>query len=89
MVDSYEYFFNKVMAFLTKNRMADSTFGRISIGDDHLIEDLRKGREPRKVTRDKILEFMKNYGSTPKVGAPRCCDHKPLILKMTTENDDT
>lgn len=47
--------------FLSRTAMAPTTFGMRSYGDPNLVFGLRKGRECREETQNKILDFINNY----------------------------
>jgi hypothetical protein len=51
----------KVEAFLRKNDMTPTFFGKKATKDPRLVEDLRCGREVRPATEKKILDFMEGY----------------------------
>lgn len=44
----------KVERFLRQSAMPPTTFGRLAVNDPRLVEDLRRGREPRPITAQKI-----------------------------------
>lgn len=43
---------------LRLHQLAPSRFGRIVAGDPRFVFDLRKGREPRAATRDRVLAHI-------------------------------
>ena len=48
----------KVERFLRKSDMPPTKFGRMAINDPRLVEDLRRGREPRPRTLARIEAFL-------------------------------
>lgn len=65
---------SEIDAFLAAHGMAESTFGRESVGDWKLVSDLRgKGRDkPRRLwpeTETKVRHFMAGYVPSPKADA--------------------
>jgi hypothetical protein len=50
-----------VLAFCALHGIAESTFGRIAIGDPPLVSQLRQGRIARQVTSDRVRQFMATY----------------------------
>jgi hypothetical protein len=50
-----------VEIFLRETGMPRTRFGRLSAGDPRLVDDLRRGREPRKALRNRIEHFMNIY----------------------------
>lgn len=55
-----------VEAFIAKAEMTKTHFGKQAVGDGNLVAQLKKGRELRRRTREKVLSFI---GSHP-VGMP-------------------
>lgn len=51
----------KISEFLKRNKMPESTFGRLAIGDPRLVGDIKKGRQLRPVTAMRISTFMAFY----------------------------
>ena len=52
----------EVEKFLREKQIPPATFGRSAINDSRFVFELRKGREPREATVNKVKEWMKNYG---------------------------
>ncbi len=44
-----------VEKYLRTHQLAASRFGRLVTGDPRFVFDLRRGREPRAITRDHVL----------------------------------
>lgn len=44
---------------LRRSDLAPSRFGREVAGDPRFVFDLRRGREPRAATRDRVIAFIK------------------------------
>jgi len=47
--------------FCEANGIAQSSFGRLALGDGSLIADLRDGREPTLRVVRRVLKFMAEY----------------------------
>lgn len=47
-----------VERFLRRTRMPPARFGRDAVGDPCFVFDLRDGREPRRRTVIRVLDFM-------------------------------
>ncbi len=47
-----------VEAVLAGTGMAASRFGMLALGDPRFVRDLRDGREVKRATRQKVVEFM-------------------------------
>lgn len=54
-------FLETIENFLKMREMSPTAFGISSFGDPKLVFDLRKGRECREETQNKILDFINNY----------------------------
>ena len=60
---------SEIEVFMEAHGFADSTFGRLAMGDKHLVKELRgNGRRnrPRRVypeTEEKVRNFMLTYAS--------------------------
>ena len=50
-----------VERFLRESDMAPTLFGRQSINDPRLVNDLRNGREPRTSVRCRVEHFMNKW----------------------------
>lgn len=48
----------RVERHLRSNAVAPSRFGRDAAGDPQFVFDLRRGREPRAATADRVLAFI-------------------------------
>lgn len=48
----------EVERWMRQHRMSASRFGRLAVGDSHLISDLRRGRDPSSRTAARIRAFM-------------------------------
>lgn len=51
-------FRKRVFAFIAKQNMTDSGFGRAALGDPNFVRDLRRGRSPGERTVLKVDKFM-------------------------------
>jgi len=45
-------------AHCAKSGIAQSTFGAAAMGDPSLVSDLRDGREPRRATVSRIMDYI-------------------------------
>ncbi|OHT19067.1 hypothetical protein BHE75_01049 [Sphingomonas haloaromaticamans] len=43
---------------LRRNRVPPTRFGREAVNDPRFVLDLRRGREPRAATRDRVLAYI-------------------------------
>lgn len=51
----------EIEAFIAQHGMAESTFGREALGDWKLIAELRRGRDLRLSTVDRIRAFIESH----------------------------
>ena len=51
-------FLNAVEDFLERHTVSPTMFGKMSIGEPNLVFDLRKGRECREKTQERVLDFI-------------------------------
>ena len=54
-------FLIKVRAYMARTGMAQTMFGRATINDPRLIDDLINGREPRPRTKARIDAFIATH----------------------------
>lgn len=54
-------FLQKVNDFLIQHKISATAFGILAIEDPSFVLKLRRGRECREATQQKILDFMDNY----------------------------
>lgn len=54
-------FLEKVNDFLDVSVMPPATFGVLAIGDPSFVLKLRKGRECREKTQERVLAFMADW----------------------------
>jgi 2,4-dienoyl-CoA reductase-like NADH-dependent reductase (Old Yellow Enzyme family) len=47
-----------VEAFLAREGVSPTSFGKSAVNDPAFVHDLREGRELRKKTRDKVFAFL-------------------------------
>lgn len=52
---------DQIDAFVARNGMSPTAFGRLAVGDPSLVGDLRSGRMPNLRTVGRLTEFMENY----------------------------
>ncbi|WP_353199046.1 hypothetical protein [Sandarakinorhabdus sp.] len=55
-----------------------SRFGRMATGDPRFVFDLRRGREPRAATRDRVLAHIASASASP-VAATREGPHATAL----------
>ena len=48
----------EVEKFLNRSQTAPTRFGRDAVGDPRFVFDLRRGREPRPTTVDRVRAFL-------------------------------
>lgn len=51
---------DKPQKFLRCNRTAPTRFGREALGDPRFVFDLRRGREPRPRTVQRVRDFLES-----------------------------
>jgi len=51
-----------VEKFLNENEIAPTKFGRMVAKDPRLVLDMRMGREVRETMKDKIIQYIEQYG---------------------------
>ena len=54
------YLLRDVEKFLRTSNMPAARFGREAVKDPRFVFDLRKGREPRQRTIDRVLAFLES-----------------------------
>jgi hypothetical protein len=54
-----------VEKYLRTHQLAPSRFGRQVAGDPRFVFDLRRGREPRAATRDRVLAHIDGRSERP------------------------
>ena len=52
-----------IEGFLACAEMTATEFGRKAMGDPLFVFELRKGREPRRATRDRALAYIREHGA--------------------------
>jgi len=51
----------RIEGFLSQNpKISETAFGRDVIGDGNLLPDLRAGRELRRMTRERVLQYLQH-----------------------------
>ena len=48
----------EVEKFLNRSQTAPTRFGRDAVGDPRFVFDLRRGREPRAATAERVRAFL-------------------------------
>jgi len=51
-----------VLAFCKTHDLPETTFGRGAVKDPRLVSDLRRGRQVRSATEQRIRAFMETWG---------------------------
>lgn len=54
-------FLRKIEFFLKRNKITPTKFSKLAVNDPTFVASLYKGRECLDRTKDKVLDFMKNY----------------------------
>ena len=64
----------EIEAFLLRHSMAAARFGQLACGDMGFVLRMRRGRNVRLDTSDKVREFMRTYQSKKGRGSlgPKC-----------------
>lgn len=52
-----------VQNFLQKSNMSESSFGLRATNNPNFAGDLRRGRECREATQQKVIDFMRAYAA--------------------------
>lgn len=60
-----EQFISEIETFLVRTKMSVSLFGDLACNDRMFVHDLRRGREPRFSTMEKVRRFMADHGTRP------------------------
>ncbi|MFG1364684.1 hypothetical protein [Xanthobacter versatilis] len=58
-----EAFKAEIEAFISKNGIAPTRFGKEAVGDPKFVFDLRQGREPSWRTAERVKAFMSQFGA--------------------------
>jgi sulfate adenylyltransferase subunit 2 len=58
MESSADAFLAEIEAFLARERVSSSTFGRAAVGDPNFVRDLREGRAPNLRMVDRARTYM-------------------------------
>ena len=56
-----EYFRSRLRAFLESTGLSPTRFGRMALGDPHLVRRIEGGRSPTLRTADRVLAFVAGY----------------------------
>lgn len=56
-----EIFLEYVEQFLSKTNMSPTTFGTLALKQPNFVFLLRKGREAREKTQNKVITFIQKY----------------------------
>ncbi|MBI1273006.1 MAG: hypothetical protein GC131_02840 [Alphaproteobacteria bacterium] len=56
-----EQFLAAVDLFLRRSGMSASMLGKCAVNDPGLVFQLRRGREPRRKTMQRVLDYMASY----------------------------
>lgn len=60
-----EAFKAEIEAFIAKNGIAPTRFGKDAVGDPKFVFDLRRGREPSWRTAERVKAFMAGFCPAP------------------------
>jgi hypothetical protein len=47
-----------IEAYLSETGISQTAFGYYSVNDPALVSDMRRGREPRRAVRERVLAFI-------------------------------
>lgn len=61
----------RVEIYLKACRVPPTRFGRDVVGDPNFVSDLREGREPRKTTTRRVLEYLDSRSTSVGQERPR------------------
>ena len=64
MTNTCKTLLEEIIAFCKANKMAISTFGRLSVNDGKLVSRLKNGKDVTLKTHKKIKSFMSKYSLT-------------------------
>ena len=78
-----EYFGTRVSAFLASSGISRTRFGKLAVGDPHLVRQMERGRSPTLRTADRVLAFADGYGR--KSGGARDPPRGPLYRNPSRE----
>jgi hypothetical protein len=65
----------RVEGYLRRHGVGASTFGRLAVKDAHLVAELRRGRELRASTKERVAAFLDSAPAKPKAkkkGGRKC-----------------
>jgi 2,4-dienoyl-CoA reductase-like NADH-dependent reductase (Old Yellow Enzyme family) len=57
-----------VEIYLREERVSAARLGRDALGDPSFVRQLRRGREPRQSTVQKVRAYMRTHQATPALG---------------------
>ena len=60
-----EYFRSRISAFLASTGISPTRFGKLAVGDPHLVRRMERGRSPTLRTVDRVLAFIADYAGDP------------------------
>ena len=78
-----EYFRSQVSAFLESSGLSRTRFGKLAVGDPHLVRQIECGRSPSLRTADRVLAFVAGYGR--QAGGARDPPRRPRHRKPSRE----
>lgn len=59
---------HQIETYLETSHTAPTTFGRRVVDDPRFVIDLRAGRTPRRKTRERVAQFLKEQGASQTCG---------------------
>jgi predicted transcriptional regulator len=60
-MDTRDPLLPRIKKFIDRKGMKPTTFGKAALGDPTLVFEMEKGRELRKATAARVIQFMREY----------------------------
>ena len=90
-----EYLRSRVNAFLDSTGISPTRFGRMAVGDPHLVRRIERGRSLTLRTADRVLAFIRDYAGNsggardpPRSPRQRKPSREPRRTRKSTETTD-
>lgn len=65
MTNARDELLGEIEAFLQRNELPATTFGRCAVNDMSLVRRLREGSDVRTATADRLRKFMSDFEKPP------------------------
>lgn len=78
-----EYVRSRISAFLERTGISPTRFGRMAVGDPHLVRRIESGRSLTLRTADRVLAFIADYPGDS--GGARDPPHRPRYREPSKE----